>query len=54
MSSRGKKLLQDLQNLDDTTMMRAIVRFRGARGKSAMGFLEYLEVPQADTMEGLL
>ena len=35
-------------------MKRAMVRFKGAREKSAMGFVEYLGVSQADTMEGPL
>ena len=51
---RGKKFRQDLQNLDNTTMKRAIVRFRGAREKGAMAFVEYQGVSQEDTMEGPL
>ena len=51
---RGKKLLQDLQNLENTAMKRAIVRFRGAREKGTMAFVECLGVSQEDTMEGPL
>ena len=49
---RGKKLLQGLQNLENTTMKRAMVRFRGAREKGAVAFVECLGVSQEDTMEG--
>ena len=35
----GKKLLQDLQNLDNNSMKRSMARFRGAREKGAMSFL---------------
>ena len=45
---RGKKLLQDLQTQEST------VRFRRAREKSVMAFVEYLGVSQEDTMEGPL
>ena len=38
----GNKLLQDLENPDNTTMKRASVRFRGAREKGAMAFVECL------------
>ena len=48
---RKKKLLQDLQNLESTAMKRAMVRFRGAREKGAMAFVECLGVLQEDTME---
>ena len=51
---RGKKLLQDLQNLENTAMKRAMVRFRGARDKGTMTFVECLGVSQEDTMEGPL
>ena len=51
---RGKKLLQDLQTQESTTMERATVRFRGAREKGAMAFVECLGVSQEDTMEGPL
>ena len=51
---RGKKLLQDLQTQESTTMKRAMVRFRGAREKGAMTFVECLGVSQEDTMEGPL
>ena len=39
---RGKKLLQDLQTQESEAMKRAMVRFRGARGKGAMVFVECL------------
>ena len=45
---RGKKLLQDLQNL------RAMVRFKGAWEKGAMAFVECLGVSQEDMMAGPL
>ena len=48
---RGKKLLQDFQNLENTAMKKAMVRFRGAQGKGAMAFVECLEVSQEDKME---
>ena len=51
---RGKKLLQDLQNLENTAMKRVMVRFRGTREKEAMAFAECLGVPQEDTIEGPL
>ena len=51
---RGKKLLQDLQTQESAAMKRAMVRFRGARGKGAMAFIECLGVLQEDAMEGLL
>ena len=51
---RGKKLLQDLQNQKSATMKRALVRFRGAREKGAMAFVECLGFSQEDTMEGPL
>ena len=35
-------------------MKRAMIRFRGAREKGAMAFVERLGVSQEDTMEGLL
>ena len=39
---RGKKLLQDLQTKESAAMKRAMVRFRGAREKGAMTFVECL------------
>ena len=50
----GKKLLQDLQTQESTTMKRAVVRFRRAREKGSMTSVECLEVSQEDTMEGPL
>ena len=49
---RGKKLLQDLQTQESAAEKRAMVRFRGAREKGAMAFVECLGVSQLDTMEG--
>ena len=43
-ANRGKKLLQDLQTHESAPMKRAMVRFRGAREKGAMAFVESLEV----------
>ena len=51
---RGKKVLQNLQNLDNTTMKRAMVRFRGALEKAIMTCLKYLELPQEETIESPL
>ena len=51
---RGKKLLQDLQTQESTTIKRAMVRFRGAREKGAIAFVECLGVSQEDTTEGPL
>ena len=51
---RGKKLLQDLQNVENTAMKRAMVRFRGAREKGAMVFVECLRISLEDTMESPL
>ena len=51
---RGKKFLQDLQTQESAAMKRAIVRFRGAREKGAMAFVECLGLSQEDTMEGPL
>ena len=51
---RGKKLLQDLQTQESTTMKRAMVTFKEAREKGAMAFVECLGVSQEDTMEGPL
>ena len=39
---RGKKLLQYLQIQESVAMKRAMARFRGAREKSAMAFVECL------------
>ena len=51
---RGKKLLQDLQTQESAATKRAMVRFRGAREKGAMAFVEWLGFSQEDTMEGPL
>ena len=51
---RGKKLLQDLQTQESVAIKRARVRFRGAREKGAMVFVECLGFSQEDTMEGPL
>ena len=51
---RGKKLLQDLQTQESAAMKRAMIRFRGAREKGAMAFVERLGFLQEDTMEGPL
>ena len=51
---RGKKLLQDLQTQESATMKRAMVRFRGAREKGALAFMECLGVSQEEMMEGPL
>ena len=32
-ANRGKKLLQNLQNLVNTSMKRSVVRFKGAQGR---------------------
>ena len=50
---RGK-LLQDLQTQESAATKRAMVRFRGAREKGAMAFVECLGFSQEDTMEGPL
>ena len=50
----GKKLLQDLQTQESAAMERAMVRFRRAREKGAMAFVECLGVSQKDMMEGPL
>ena len=47
---RGKKLLQDLHNLESTATKKAMVRFRGAREKGAMIFMEYLAYSEEATM----
>ena len=39
---RGKKLLQDLHSLESTATKKAMVRFRGAREKGTMIFVECL------------
>ena len=46
---RGKKLLQDLQTQESAATNRAMVRFRGAREKGAMAFVECLGFSQEDT-----
>ena len=51
---RGKKLLQDLQTQESAATKRATVRFRGAREKGAMAFVECLGFSQEDTKEGPL
>ena len=48
---RGKKLLQDLQAQESAATKKAMVRFRGAREKGAMAFVECLGFPQEDTIE---
>ena len=50
----GEKLLHDLQTQESAPMKRAMVRFRGAREKGAMTFVECVGVSQEDTMEGPL
>ena len=49
---REKKFLQEFLNLESTVSKRAMVRFRGAREKSLMAFVECLGVSQEDTLEG--
>ena len=51
---RRKKLLQDFQIQESAATKRAVIRFRGAREKGAMAFVECLGVLQEDTMEGPL
>ena len=51
---RGEKLLLGLQTHESAAMKRSMVRFRGARKKGAMAFVEFLGVSQEDTMEGPL
>ena len=51
---RGKKLLQDLQIQESAPMKRVMVRFREARKKDAMSFVECLGVSQEGTIEGPL
>ena len=51
---RGKKLLQDRRTQESVAKKRAMVRFRGAREKGAMAFVECLGFSQEDTMEGPL
>ena len=51
---RRKNLLQDLQTQEGAAMKRATVRFRGAREKGAMAFVECLGISQQDTMEAPL
>ena len=51
---RRKTFLQNLQTLESATMKRAMVRFKGAREKGAMAFVECVRVSQEDTMEGSL
>ena len=47
----GEKLLRDLQTQESAAIKRAIARFRGAREKGAMAFVECRGVLQEDTME---
>ena len=49
---RGRKLLLDFQNLDNTTTKRAMVRFRRALETGAMAYVECMEVSQEATMKG--
>ena len=51
---RRKKLLHDLQTQESAAMKRTMVRFREAREKGVMAFVEYLGFSQEDTMEGPL
>ena len=51
---RGKKLLQDLQTEESAVTKRVVVRFRGAREKGVMAFVECLGFSHEDTMEGPL
>ena len=51
---RWKKLLQGLRTQKSAPMKKAMVRFRGAREKGAMAFVECPGVSQEDTMEGPL
>ena len=51
---RGEKPLQDLQTQESAAKKRAMVRFRGAREKGDMTFVECLGFSQEDTMEGSL
>ena len=51
---RGKKLPQDLHTQESPATKRAMVRFRGAREKGAMAFVECLGFSQEDTIEGPL
>ena len=39
---RGKKVLQHLQTQESMTIERAMVRFRGAREKGGMAFVDCL------------
>ena len=47
---RGKKLLQDLQNVESKATKRAMIRFRGAREKGTIASVECLAFSQEDTM----
>ena len=51
---RGSKLLQDLQTQESAQMKKVMARFRRAREKSAVAFVECLGISQEDTMEGPL
>ena len=51
-AQRGKNLLQDLPTQKSTAKNRAMVRFKGAREKGAMAFVECLGFSQEDMMEG--
>ena len=50
----GKKLPKDLQTQESAATKRAMVRFRGAREKGAMAFVECLGFSQEVTMKGPL
>ena len=51
---RGKKLLQNFENVENTALKRAMVRFRGGREKGVMAFVVCLQVSQEDAMQGIL
>ena len=51
---RGANLFEDLRNEKDYRSKRAIVRFREARVKGTMAFLECLGISNEDKMEGSL
>ena len=48
------KLLTDLCNQEGNTSKRAMVRFRGAREKGTMTFVECQGISQEEMMEGCL
>ena len=51
---RGNKLLKDLQTQESAAKKRAMVRFKRAREKGAMAFVECMGFSREDTMEGPL